>query len=93
MTRYLKMFMRRKKLMKVQLVQILHRLRTTVRRSRIMPRFFLAILSLLCFMCRIAHARVAPPKQVSGIGFEWGGAMVELSLQDGSLVDWAGAEE
>lgn len=45
-----------------------------------MPKFFLSILSLLCLMCGEAQAKVGPPKQVSCISFEWGGAEVELSL-------------
>lgn len=45
-----------------------------------MTRFLLSILSLLYFLCGEAHAKVAPPAQVSNISFEWGGAQVELSL-------------
>ncbi len=45
-----------------------------------MPQFFLAVLCILCFLCSEAQAKVGPPKQVSGISFEWSGATVELSL-------------
>lgn len=38
------------------------------------------MLSLLSFMCGETQAKVGPPKQVSGISFEWGGTTVELSL-------------
>lgn len=45
-----------------------------------MHKIFPIILSLLCFMCCETQAKVAPPKQVSSISFEWGEAAVELSL-------------
>ncbi len=45
-----------------------------------MTRFFLYLLCILSFMCCETQARIAPPKQVRSISFEWDENSVELSL-------------
>lgn len=45
-----------------------------------MTRFFLYLLCILSFMCCETQAKVAPPKQVRSISFEWDENSVELSL-------------
>ena len=45
-----------------------------------MTRFFLYLLCILSFMCCETQAKIAPPKQVRSISFEWDENSVELSL-------------
>ena len=45
-----------------------------------MTRFFLYLLCILSFMCCETQARIAPPKQVRSISFEWDENSVELGL-------------
>ena len=45
-----------------------------------MTRFFLYLLCILSFMCCETQAKIALPKQVSSISFEWDENSVELSL-------------
>ena len=45
-----------------------------------MTRFFLYLLCILSFMCCETQAKIATPKQVRSISFEWDENSVELSL-------------